>query len=117
MATDAASLITQSSPYAGYAFSEYSLRLMRLALIKQWAALVDPTIDTSPEALLAYAKCYLCFSNGSPPNVYLLELLNLVLIDQALSAVGGGGQDQGRITEEGVFRDTEEGERRYTEEL
>jgi hypothetical protein len=117
MATDAASLITQASPYAGYASSEYSLRLMRLALIKQWALAVDPTIDTSPEALLAYAKCHLCFSSGSPPNVYVLELFLLVLFDQALTAIGGGGQDQGRITEEEVFRDTEEGTRRYTEEL
>jgi hypothetical protein len=93
---------------------------MRLALIRQWALAVNPAIDTSPDALLAYANCYLCFSGsglGSGSNVYLLELFHIVLVDQALSAIGGGGQDQGRITEEQEARLTEEDTRRYTEEL
>lgn len=117
MATDAASLLAQVNCHACYAGGNTQLlRLMRLSLIKQWALLVNPAIDTSPEALLEYAKCHACYTAGvSDP--YLLELFVLVLIDQALQAEGGGGQDQGRITEEEVFRDTEEGERRFTEEL
>lgn len=114
MATDAFSLLSQTSQYASYASNTQALRLMRLALIRQWALLVNPSIDTSPQALLAYANCYECFSAG---DLYLLELFVLVLMDQALQASGGGGQDQGRITEEEVFRDTEEAERRFTEEL
>lgn len=90
---------------------------MRLALTKQWATAVDPTINTSPEALLHYARCYICNSNGATPSLYQLQLFRLALLDDALSAIGGGGQDQGRITEEEVARNTEEGERRYTEEL
>jgi hypothetical protein len=112
MATDAQSLLSESSCYACY--GSQSLRLMRLALIRQWALAVNPAIDTSPSALLAQAECYRCFSGGS---LYILELFHLVLLDQALSAAGGGGQDQGRITEEQEARLTEEDERRYTEEL
>jgi hypothetical protein len=116
VATDAQTLLTEAQCYACYGGN---LRLMRLALIKQWAELVDPTIDTSPQALLDYASCYACFAGGigGGANLYLLELFVLVLIDQALSASGGGGQDQGRITEEEEARLTEEDERRYTEEL
>ena len=117
MATDAASLLAQVNCHACYAGGNTQLlRLMRLSLIKQWALLVNPAIDTSPEALLEYAKCHVCYAGGTS-NTYLLELFVLVLIDQALQAEGGGGQGQGRITEEEDPRLTEEDVRRFTEEL
>jgi hypothetical protein len=117
MATDPQSLLASVSAHASYASSTYMLHLMKVALLRRWLLALSPGADTSPSALLEYAKCHLCLSATMGYNSYQLQLMVLVLTDQALSGSGGGGQDQGRITEEEVARNTEEDVRRYTEEL
>lgn len=81
MATSPQALMDEAECFNCYASNYTTLLLMKLALLRQWALLVDPSADVSPETLLAEAKCYLCFT-ASP---YMLDLIELALLAQLAS--------------------------------
>jgi hypothetical protein len=76
MATDATSLLAEA---ACYQCGQWPL--LKLGLLKLWLLALDPDADTSPNALLEDAKCYICF----PPDT--LRLLSLGLLTQMVTGV------------------------------
>lgn len=55
---------------------------LRIALERRTLLALNPAADTSPEALLAYGKCYACLPGTS--EVDAIELAILDQIQQAL---------------------------------
>ena len=87
MATDAQTLLAEAKCYECYGSNEYSLHLMKLAMLKQILEAANPMADTSPQALLAEAKCYACYGSSG-----MWPLMELALLRQILEVgIGGGG--------------------------
>lgn len=55
---------------------------LMLALERRWLLSLNPLADTSPNALLQYGSCFMCYAAGSIFDV--METALLSLIDEAL---------------------------------
>jgi hypothetical protein len=53
-------------------------QLLKLALLRRTLLGLNPSADTSPEALLIYGSCYNCYSNGSEYDIMELSLLDQI---------------------------------------
>jgi hypothetical protein len=83
MATDAQTLITETSCYQCLSSGQW--QLLKLGLLRQILLASLPMADTSPAALLEAAKCYACLSPG------MWQLLELALLQQIVDGGGGAG--------------------------
>lgn len=77
MAESAITLLATSACLHCYG-SSGTAELMRLALLRRIALSLNPTLDVSPEALLASAECYRCYSG----SLFLIALLRLALLNR-----------------------------------
>jgi hypothetical protein len=105
MATDAQTLLTEAQCYECNGANDYSLLLMKLALLRQILLASNPVADTTPQALLADASCFSCYAS----TPYMLQLMELALLAQIVDAGGGGGGGSlvtlGVVNPEGVVTD------------
>lgn len=81
MATDPQTLLSSVNCYT--CLSPGMWQLLKLALLKQILLTSNPMADTSPETLLAQARCYDCAGNW--------QLLELALLAQIVEIGGGSG--------------------------
>ena len=86
MATDAASLIAQSSCFTCFG-TPGEIELMKIALLAQLVKGQNPMADTSPQTLLDQAKCYLCYGNAG-----MWQLMELALLAQLVGSGIGNAQ-------------------------
>lgn len=73
-------LYQEASCYTCLGISQ--VEALKLALEARWLLALDPTADTSTNALLQYANCFRCNSNAS-----IADLIELALLDQIANAV------------------------------
>ena len=90
MATDAATILSQSGCDDCVGLGPSQQQLIRLALLRQWLLALDPSAMTDAQSLLsdASASCYDCFL----PQGALMELGLLRKIAIALGASGTDAQ-------------------------
>lgn len=120
MATDAQSLLTTVADYCATG-NVTGVALLRLALLKQIATLVNPMADTTAQGLLSQANLpgWAATSNASVADLLELALLNLIAnalgggggggIPQIISGAYGGAQPTPTPTNSAIFYDTDTG--------
>lgn len=74
-ATPAQTLIAEGAKFSGFIADLSAMRQMKLALLVRTLVALDPNADTSPQTLLAYAKCYACY------GISQFEMVELALLD------------------------------------
>lgn len=80
MAIAAGELLDEGKCYACY--GELSVaQIITLALDRRALLALDPDADVTPEGLITYAKCYLCFTQGN-----FFDLVELALLDKISQA-------------------------------
>ena len=80
MAIEAGTLLEEGKCYA--CFGELSVaQIITLALERRALLALDPAADVTPQGLIAYANCYLCFTQGN-----FFDLFELALLDKLSQA-------------------------------
>jgi|SRR6185369_13318363 len=74
---DAQTLFSESKCYNCYGELTTGENII-LALWRRVVLSIDPTADVSPQGLVAYSKCYLCFTEGSMFDAMEMAMMNMV---------------------------------------
>lgn len=94
MATDAQTLLEETTCYQCNAANGYSLEMIKLGLLRQLLLANNPNAMTDAKSLLQAASCYQCYA----ANSYMLKMLELGLLQQLVLNGGGGGGPAGFVT-------------------